>query len=75
MAQITNVPTMGADYSWIAPVTEGVGNVIGGLFGKKGSGYQSSPPPPPKEIPWIPIVAIAAGALVLTGVIVVKVRK
>jgi len=58
--------TLGADYSWIGAVTEGVGNVIKGIMPKK-----EPPPPPPPKFPWIP-VGIGAGVLVLGTMMLAK---
>jgi hypothetical protein len=63
MSQLMTAQTLGADWSWLAPLTEGLSNVIGGV-----KPPPPPPPPPPPEFPWIPVAAVAAGALVLTAV-------
>ena len=69
-----NTPTMeyamGADYSWLAPLSEGVSNVVKGVFGKEEVKPQTSAAP---AIPWLPIIGI--GAVVVVGAAVMGQRK
>jgi len=67
-----NYSSLGADYSWLAPLTEGVSNVVGGIFGKTAAPAPVAQKP---TIPWVPLIGIGAGALVVITFINMPKRK
>lgn len=58
-----------SDYSWVAGVSQGVGGLISSFFGPKSSKPKAAAP-----VPWIPIVTIGGGIMLLTTIILTKKR-